>query len=188
MKKYLYFILLVLSICFNWNRVEAKSIHSREEKVSAELDYNRFRYYNPETGQYISKDPIGLEGNNPNMYAYVYDSNTEVDLFGLNAKPEVAKDFEARIAKMSPSERVIAVNGKVSKVAKKNGWEKDSKLSRTNNRNVYKDADGNLFAADTQHGRIEYTDKRGIHLGEYDIDGNKTKPADASGGHNLKCK
>lgn len=84
MKKYLYFILLVISICFNWNRVEAKSIHSREAKGCAELDYNRFRYYNPETGQYISKDPIGLAGNNPNMYAYVDDSNTEVDLFGLD--------------------------------------------------------------------------------------------------------
>ncbi|TWP28951.1 hypothetical protein ETU09_03700, partial [Apibacter muscae] len=65
-------------------RVEAKSIHSREAKVSAELDYNRFRYYNPQTGQYISKDPIGLAGNNPNSYAYVYDSNTEVDLLGLD--------------------------------------------------------------------------------------------------------
>ncbi|TWP31700.1 hypothetical protein ETU08_00495, partial [Apibacter muscae] len=50
----------------------------------AELDYNRFRYYNPETGQYISKDPIGLLGNNPNMYAYTYDSNTMIDLFGLD--------------------------------------------------------------------------------------------------------
>ncbi|TWP30471.1 RHS repeat-associated core domain-containing protein [Apibacter muscae] len=86
MKKYLYFILLVLSICFNWNRVEAKSIHSREAKGCAELDYNRFRYYNPETGQYISKDPIGLEGNNPNAYAYVDDSNTMVDTLGLNEK------------------------------------------------------------------------------------------------------
>ncbi|WP_185145246.1 scabin-related ADP-ribosyltransferase [Apibacter muscae] len=84
MKKYLYFILLVLSICFNWNRVEAKSIHSREAKGSAELDYNRFRYYSPQTGQYISKDPIGLAGNNPNMYAYTHDSNTMVDLFGLD--------------------------------------------------------------------------------------------------------
>ncbi len=48
------------------------------------LCYNRFRYYSPETGAYISQDPIGLLGNNPNFYAYVFDSNTEVDVFGLD--------------------------------------------------------------------------------------------------------
>lgn len=54
------------------------------EDVETGLFYNRFRYYNPETGMYISQDPIGLEGNNPNLYAYVYDSNSWVDPFGLN--------------------------------------------------------------------------------------------------------
>ena len=48
------------------------------------LYYNRFRYYNPETGLYISQDPIKLEGNNPNFYAYVHDSNAWVDPFGLS--------------------------------------------------------------------------------------------------------
>ena len=47
------------------------------------LAYNRFRYYSPETGAYISQDPIGLEGNNPNIYAYVEDSNWWLDIFGL---------------------------------------------------------------------------------------------------------
>ena len=47
------------------------------------LAYNRFRYYDPETGAYISQDPIGLSGNNPNLYAYVEDSNWWVDVFGL---------------------------------------------------------------------------------------------------------
>ncbi|MBC9130854.1 hypothetical protein FcAc13_05970 [Frischella sp. Ac13] len=35
--------------------------------------YNRFRYYNHETGLYISQDPIKLAGNNPNFYAYGAD-------------------------------------------------------------------------------------------------------------------
>ena len=48
-----------------------------------QLCYNRFRYYAPETGLYISQDPIGLAGNNPNFYAYVFDSNAQVDVFGL---------------------------------------------------------------------------------------------------------
>ena len=48
------------------------------------LYYNRFRYYNPEDGMYISQDPIRLMGNNPNIYAYVKDTNDLVDIFGLS--------------------------------------------------------------------------------------------------------
>ena len=48
------------------------------------LCYNRFRYYSPETGSYISQDPIGLAGGNPTLYGYVKDSNWWVDRFGLN--------------------------------------------------------------------------------------------------------
>ena len=48
------------------------------------LAYNRFRYYSPETGAYISQDPIGLAGGNPNFYGYTFDSNTEVDVWGLD--------------------------------------------------------------------------------------------------------
>ncbi|MGG5505574.1 MULTISPECIES: RHS repeat domain-containing protein, partial [unclassified Myroides] len=47
------------------------------------LYYNRFRYYDSNSGLYIAKDPIGLAGNNPTFYAYVWDSNGEVDVFGL---------------------------------------------------------------------------------------------------------
>ena len=47
------------------------------------LYYNRFRYYDPESGSYLSQDTIGLEGNNPTLYAYVYDTNLWIDLLGL---------------------------------------------------------------------------------------------------------
>ena len=53
------------------------------------LAYNRFRYYDPGTGVYISQDPIGLAGNNPNLYAYVFDSNGWVDAFGLDCSRNV---------------------------------------------------------------------------------------------------
>ena len=52
------------------------------------LCYNRFRYYSPESGAYISQDPIRLKGNNPNLYAYVKDSNWWVDIFGLTTCEE----------------------------------------------------------------------------------------------------
>ena len=55
------------------------------------LAYNRYRYYSPETGAYISQDPIDLEGNNPNIYAYVEDSNCWVDVFGLSCSSDARK-------------------------------------------------------------------------------------------------
>ena len=55
------------------------------------LYYNRFRYYDPSTGAYISQDPIGLAGNNPTLYGYVCDSNTEFDSFGLDCGKATSK-------------------------------------------------------------------------------------------------
>ena len=46
------------------------------------LAYNRFRYYDPETGNYISSDPIGLQGGET-PYGYVHNPMDWVDLFGL---------------------------------------------------------------------------------------------------------
>jgi uncharacterized protein RhaS with RHS repeats len=37
-----------------------------------------------EEGIYVSQDPIGLSGNNPNFYAYTHDPNSHVDIFGLS--------------------------------------------------------------------------------------------------------
>ncbi|WP_419051717.1 RHS repeat-associated core domain-containing protein [Parabacteroides goldsteinii] len=52
------------------------------EDVETGLFYNRFRYYSPQMGMYISSDPIGLAGGNPTLYGYVFDSNIEIDLLG----------------------------------------------------------------------------------------------------------
>ena len=54
------------------------------EDDETRLYYNRFRYYDPNTGTYISQDPIGLVGNNPTLYGYVSDTNNRIDLLGLN--------------------------------------------------------------------------------------------------------
>ncbi|MDU8925675.1 RHS repeat-associated core domain-containing protein, partial [Pasteurellaceae bacterium LIM206] len=52
----------------------------------SELHYNRFRYYSPETGQYISHDPIGLLGGF-NPYGYVDNPTAWVDPLGLAKCP-----------------------------------------------------------------------------------------------------
>ena len=47
------------------------------------LYYNRFRYYDPNSGTFISQDPISILGGF-NIYAYVHDVNSWVDVFGLS--------------------------------------------------------------------------------------------------------
>ncbi|MFW0739748.1 RHS repeat-associated core domain-containing protein [Flavobacterium sp. T12S277] len=56
------------------------------EDIETGLYYNRFRYYNTDSGIYLSQDPIGIAGNNPNLYGYVYDTNSQADLFGLDCQ------------------------------------------------------------------------------------------------------
>ena len=46
------------------------------------LYYNRHRYYDPEIGDYINQDPIGL-GGGVNRYVYPFSPQTEYDPFGL---------------------------------------------------------------------------------------------------------
>ncbi len=53
------------------------------EDVETGLYYNRFRYYDPNTGNYISQAPISIAGG-LNVYAYVHDTNVWTDILGLN--------------------------------------------------------------------------------------------------------
>jgi RHS repeat-associated protein len=52
------------------------------EDAETGLYYNRFRYYSPDEGVYISQDPIRL-GGGLNLYSYVQDTNGWIDKFGL---------------------------------------------------------------------------------------------------------
>jgi RHS repeat-associated protein len=56
----------------------------REFDPETGLNYNRARYYSPATGRFISEDPLGFGGGNPNVYAYVGNNPTNfLDPFGL---------------------------------------------------------------------------------------------------------
>ena len=50
------------------------------------LYYNRYRYYDPKQGRYITQDPIGLAGGF-NSYAYVANPTGWVDPLGLRGGP-----------------------------------------------------------------------------------------------------
>jgi len=47
------------------------------------LAYNRFRYYSPKMGMYVSQDPIRLTGRILNLYGYVCNTTYLCDPFGL---------------------------------------------------------------------------------------------------------
>ncbi|MFJ8462047.1 RHS repeat domain-containing protein [Lysinibacillus xylanilyticus] len=53
------------------------------EDMEIGLYYNRFRYYDPEQGNYTQIDPIGLAGGNPTLYGYAKNPLIEIDPFGL---------------------------------------------------------------------------------------------------------
>jgi RHS repeat-associated protein len=55
----------------------------QQEDQDSGLHYNRFRYYDPSLGEYISRDPIGIAGG-LNAYGYVRDTTTWIDPFGLS--------------------------------------------------------------------------------------------------------
>ncbi|WP_323860155.1 RHS repeat-associated core domain-containing protein [Xenorhabdus szentirmaii] len=52
------------------------------------LYYNRFRYYSPETAQYLSPDPLNLAGG-VNPYGYVHNPSKFIDPYGLSSTSEV---------------------------------------------------------------------------------------------------
>ena len=64
------------------NLIPFRQLDQYEDEETG-LYYNRFRYYDPRIGNYISQDPIRLGGSNPTLYAYVHDSNSWTDLFVL---------------------------------------------------------------------------------------------------------
>jgi RHS repeat-associated protein len=59
---------------------------AREYDAESELYYNRFRYYDPRVGRFISRDPLGIRGG---LNPYVYANNNPVtwrDEWGLQPR------------------------------------------------------------------------------------------------------
>jgi RHS repeat-associated protein len=77
------------------------------EDVETGLYYNRFRYYDPKDGMYVSQEPIGLLSGEFNIYAYVSDPNFWLDLFGLAACPKKIKALQE-----GPNGTIIIVKSK----------------------------------------------------------------------------
>ncbi|MCV9931923.1 RHS repeat-associated core domain-containing protein, partial [Flavobacterium sp. LS1R47] len=92
------------------------------EDVETGLYYNRHRYYSPETGLYLSQDPIKLKGGHA-FYAYVHDSNGWVDIFGLLEVFRLLRADEDPLNGLSAKKpgRDMTTHGHVSSGSRNNG-------------------------------------------------------------------
>ena len=95
------------------------------EEQETGLYYNSFRYYDSNAGSYLSQDPIGLAGNNPTLYGYVHDTNSMVDIFGLECwrtakknywKTKYADEMLNPTGKYSPNNLALMKRGNAPKI------------------------------------------------------------------------
>ena len=88
---------------------------SQVSLTQAQLTYNQFRYYDPNAGNYLSQDPIGLAGGNPTLYGYVFDPNTQIDPFGLDCGKKkitaIAPYYPPNDGALGKSKRIFLMPG-----------------------------------------------------------------------------
>ncbi len=103
------------------------------EDEESGLYYNRFRYYDKETGQYLSPDPIGLLGG-LNPYGYVHCPTGWVDPFGLAGgkgnKGEPVKPKTPEVVELDPktirfSQTSVNDTAEITQSMKAKGWDGD---------------------------------------------------------------
>ncbi|TCM61170.1 RHS repeat-associated protein [Acinetobacter calcoaceticus] len=71
----------------------------KRKDVETDFHYNRYRYYSPYVGRFISKDPIGLLGGN-NVYAYAPNPTEWIDPLGLLVTPKYTKGANGRVERV----------------------------------------------------------------------------------------
>jgi len=107
------------------------------EDVETGLYYNRFRYYDPGAGEYVSQDPIGI-ASGLGLHAYVCDPFRWVDPFGLaktckNAQQELRAIGPLKGRSAADIERDLRKRGFKSTPAKSGGtvWTKPMPKGQT---------------------------------------------------------
>ena len=129
------------------------------------LAYNRFRYYAPELGRYISEDPIGLESGELNLFSYVENPTFFIDFFGLAPWGRGEKSFDAwwKTAK----QKTIAKNIKTVKRHLRAGGGKHEmfpvSLAPEAKRLGFTPQELRKMTLDTEGLKIQYEAERGLH-------------------------
>lgn len=127
---------------------------------------------------------VGFINENPKVIPKRHAQTKKLLFPQLNASNELVNGVEVEnIAKVENWEnfykilvsedtgvRIVVFELIFENLMEINGWVKNERLTKLNNRTVYEA--GKLYAAlDTQHGTIEIHNSKGIHKGEYRFDG-----------------
>ncbi|MCT8354672.1 AHH domain-containing protein [Photorhabdus kayaii] len=78
------------------------------EDEESGLFYNRHRYYESDTGQYLSPDPLNLSGGF-NPYSYVHDPVNWIDSLGLSNSGILDKAMQGQVGDRLSAHHVIPV-------------------------------------------------------------------------------
>lgn len=132
------------------------------------LYYNRFRYYDPDAGIYVSQDPIRLFSDTTNFYAYIPDPNIWIDPFGLaKAKCEVI----VRRVNADEAAQMIKAKGLVQKPGSKSAkWVSVGRGQDT----LKKKGHEKLVTMEVKPGTIDWLKKKGINFD--DVAGEASAP------------
>ncbi|SFQ75401.1 filamentous hemagglutinin, partial [Variovorax sp. OK605] len=122
-----------------------------------------------------------------------YSPNSPVPTGGKPPVIPPIAEYELKVngPGMPPAEKLAYKQEILRSAATINGWVEDKALTKLNGRVVYRDANDSkvLWAQDTQHGAFEKTNSKGVHQGEFKINGESVPNSiDRSGGHDLKVK
>jgi RHS repeat-associated protein len=149
------------------------------------LHYNRFRYYDPDTGRFISQDPTRLAGGR-NLYSYAPNPLNWIDPFGLgtvfrgmkkdsdgqpvaySGPPENGQNAADSLG-IRPTEEGMSTNVDPADLAKKQPQRAPPEFGGTQGLTASgnKKFDAGMFAIDE-----ETLAKNGLRLDPNDMDGN----------------
>jgi RHS repeat-associated protein len=156
-----------------YGRVEATVNQSQQsirfqgqfEDDETGLFYNRFRYYDADSGRYINQDPIGLNGDY-NIYGYCKDPVNWIDPFGL----VVCKADRKNKPKHSPDIKKWEKKGGSVEVMPDGNWKyTDWDSNEVIYKNGYPDFSTHSIKS------VEITDMQGNHSSDYTSANNEVK-------------
>src|SRR5262249_3361830 len=95
---------------------------SRERDTEINLQFNRARYYNWDTGRWMSEDLIGFEAGDSNLYRYVENRPTirtdPSGTFSVVGPPRISPYAELSDPDMLRYQRRLMLEGALKRIAK----------------------------------------------------------------------